>query len=71
MFLDSDESYLKLNLMNKEISFDIDLSKVPCGVDANFLLTSAEKDGSMSKTNSAGAKFGSGYCDATCGPRAF
>lgn len=63
-----DTNYQMFNLLNQEFSFDVDLSQLPCGLNGALYFVSMDKDGGMSKypTNLAGAKYGTGYCDAQC-----
>ena len=53
---------------NREISFDVDVSTLPCGLSGSLYFVAMDADGGMSKypTNKAGAKYGTGYCDASC-----
>ena len=55
-------------LKNKEITVDIDNSALECGMDSGLYFLEMERDGGMASypTNTAGAKYGSGYCDAQC-----
>ena len=53
---------------NRELSFDVDVSNLPCGLSGSLYFVAMDADGGMSKypTNKAGAKYGTGYCDASC-----
>ncbi|KAF2876215.1 1,4-beta-D-glucan cellobiohydrolase-like protein [Massariosphaeria phaeospora] len=53
---------------NNEFTFDVDLSNLPCGLNGALYFVSMDSDGGLKKysTNKAGAKFGTGYCDAQC-----
>lgn len=64
----SDDKYKMWKLLNKEIAFDVDVSKVPCGLSGNLYLVGMEEDGGTAKykSNEAGARFGTGYCDSSC-----
>ncbi len=55
-------------LMGNEFTFDVDLSTVDCGLNAALYFVGMEEDGGMKSysTNKAGAKYGTGYCDAQC-----
>ena len=66
--METDTSYQMFSLLNKEFTFDVDLSNLPCGLNGALYFVSMDKDGGMSKysTNKAGAKYGTGYCDAQC-----
>lgn len=64
----SQTKYQMLKLMNQEFTFDVDVSKLPCGLNGALYFSEMSEDGGMAKysTNKAGAKFGTGYCDAQC-----
>jgi cellulose 1,4-beta-cellobiosidase len=66
--LQDDSNYRMFNLNNKEFTFTVDLSNLPCGLNGALYFVEMDKDGGMSKysTNKAGAKYGTGYCDAQC-----
>jgi cellulose 1,4-beta-cellobiosidase len=61
-------AYQLFKTKNQEFAFGIDLSNVPCGVGANIYFVQMDADGGLSTypTNKAGARFGTGYCDASC-----
>ncbi|KAF2396546.1 exoglucanase [Trichodelitschia bisporula] len=63
-----DAKYQMFSLLNKEFTFDVEMSNVPCGLNAALYFVSMDADGGLSKfpTNKAGAKYGTGYCDAQC-----
>ena len=64
---DQGSNYEVFNLKNKEFTFDIDVSKLPCGVKASVSFNNMLPDGGMKfENNQAGAKYGTGYCDAQC-----
>lgn len=62
------DKYEIFKLKNKEFSFDVDVSNLPCGVNGALYFVEMEADGGQSKesTNKAGATYGTGYCDAQC-----
>lgn len=66
--METDTAYQQFQLLNKEFTFDVDVSKLPCGLNGALYFVSMDKDGGMAKysTNKAGAKYGTGYCDAQC-----
>lgn len=69
LFLMADDThYQTFNLLNKEFAFDVDVSKVPCGMNAALYFVAMDADGGTARypTNVAGAKYGTGYCDAKC-----
>jgi cellulose 1,4-beta-cellobiosidase len=64
--LANDTTYDILHLLNKELTFDIDVSGVPCGINGALYLSEMSANGDASNLNTAGAKYGTGYCDAQC-----
>lgn len=53
---------------NQEFTFDVDVSALPCGFNGALYFVSMDADGGLKKYsgNKAGAKYGTGYCDAQC-----
>ncbi|KAH8655986.1 glycoside hydrolase [Tricladium varicosporioides] len=69
LFLMADDTHYKtFDLRNQEFTFDVDVSKLPCGLNGALYMSSMAADGGVSKypTNKAGAKYGVGYCDSQC-----
>ncbi|RDW57293.1 glucanase-4 [Coleophoma crateriformis] len=66
--MDSETTYKKFELLNQEFTFDVDVSTLPCGLNGALYFVPMDADGGMSKysNNKAGAKYGTGYCDAQC-----
>jgi len=64
--LDSDSKYKLFKMLNKEISFDIDVSKLPCGLNGAIYFVEMEESGDAGTNNAAGAAYGTGYCDGQC-----
>jgi cellulose 1,4-beta-cellobiosidase len=62
------DNYMMFKLKNREFSVDVDVSNLPCGLNGALYFVEMEKDGGKSAhpTNKAGAKYGTGYCDAQC-----
>jgi len=60
--------YKMFKLLNKEFTFDVDVSNLPCGLNGALYFVEMDKDGGTSKYSGdkAGAKYGTGYCDAQC-----
>jgi len=55
------------NLKNQEFSFDVDVSKLPCGLNGALYFVEMPEDGDRGQgANAAGATYGTGYCDAQC-----
>ncbi|KAK2736173.1 hypothetical protein FQN55_001772 [Onygenales sp. PD_40] len=66
--MESEDTYKMYQLLNHEFTFDVDLSGLPCGLNGALYFVSMDADGGLSKyeSNKAGAKYGTGYCDAQC-----
>lgn len=64
--LDSDGDYAMLQLLGQELSFEVDLSTLPCGENGALYLSEMDRTGGRNADNTGGAKYGSGYCDAQC-----
>ena len=64
--LANDTSYDSFKLVNQEFSFDVDTSKVPCGINGALYFSEMDASGSANNLNTAGAQYGTGYCDAQC-----
>jgi cellulose 1,4-beta-cellobiosidase len=64
----SDTKYQMFQLLGQEFTFDVDVSGLPCGLNGALYFSEMDEDGGMAKypTNEAGAKYGTGYCDAQC-----
>ena len=62
------DRYQTFTLAGNEVAFDVDLSAVPCGLNAALRFVQMDPDGGMARyeENEAGARYGLGYCDATC-----
>jgi len=65
---ESEDEYQVFFLKNREFTFDVDVSELPCGLNGAVYFVEMDPDGGTSKypTNEAGAAFGTGYCDAQC-----
>ena len=66
--MESDTSYHMFKLLNQEFTFDVDMSKLPCGLNGALYFVEMDKDGGSGRfpTNKAGSKCGTGYCDTQC-----
>jgi len=65
--LDEDDKYMMFYLKNREFSIDIDVSNIQCGMNGAMYFVEMDQDGGKGRgQNQAGAKFGTGYCDAQC-----
>lgn len=65
--LEDDDNYKLFNLKNREFALDVDSSTVQCGMNgAMYFVEMAANGGKGLGANNAGARFGTGYCDAQC-----
>lgn len=67
--MESETMYKSFHLLNQEFTFDVDVSKLPCGLNGALYFSEMDMDGGMKRsngTNKAGAMYGTGYCDAQC-----
>lgn len=63
-----DTHYQMFQLLNKEFTFDVDVSQLPCGINGALYFSEMDADGGVSRfpSNKAGARYGTGYCDSQC-----
>ena len=66
--MQDDYDYHPFMLLNREFTFTVDVSQLPCGLNGALYFVEMDQDGGKSKypTNKAGARLGTGYCDAQC-----
>jgi len=65
--LEDDDNYKLFKLKNREFAMDVDSSEVECGMNgAMYFIEMAANGGKDAGYNAAGAKYGTGYCDAQC-----
>jgi len=66
--MDDDNHYKMFQLKNREFTFDVDVSNLPCGLNGALYFVEMQADGGLSEhpLNKAGAKYGTGYCDGQC-----
>jgi len=65
--MDGDDKYMMFYLKNREFTVDIDVSELYCGMNgAMYFIEMDEYGGRGLGNNNAGAKYGTGYCDAQC-----
>jgi len=60
------KKYKLFKLKNREFTFDVDASALTCGMNGAVYFSEMEASGGLGGRNKAGAKFGTGYCDAQC-----
>jgi cellulase len=66
LLAENENKYEMLKLTGREFSFDVDSSKLPCGMNGALYLAEMDESGGRSRLNPGGATYGSGYCDAQC-----
>ncbi|KAH6721958.1 concanavalin A-like lectin/glucanase domain-containing protein [Leptodontidium sp. MPI-SDFR-AT-0119] len=65
--MDSDQhKYDMIQLTGNEFTFDVDVSKLPCGMNGALYMSEMNKYGGKNSLNKGGAELGNGYCDAQC-----
>ena len=64
----SGSKYRMFQLLNKEFTFTVNTAGLDCGLNGALYFVEMDPDGGLSEfpENKAGAKFGTGYCDAQC-----
>ncbi|EPS37981.1 hypothetical protein H072_8306 [Dactylellina haptotyla CBS 200.50] len=64
---EDEQTYYKFRMLNKEFTYDVDVSNLPCGTNGALYFSEMAADGEQNnKGNLAGAAYGTGYCDAQC-----
>ncbi|ORY11044.1 cellulase [Clohesyomyces aquaticus] len=66
LLAEGEKKYEMIKLTGAELSFDVDVSKLPCGMNGALYFSEMEAAGGQSKLNPGGAAYGTGYCDAQC-----
>jgi len=66
LFVADGQDYKTFNLINRELSFEVDVSSLECGTNGALYFVSMDPTGGMGGNNMAGAQYGLGYCDAQC-----
>ena len=56
-----EENYYMFYLPNKEFTFDVDVSNLPCGLNGALYFVEMDEAGGSYPTNTAGAAYGTGY----------
>lgn len=65
--MDDEDNYQMFKLRNKEFTFDVDVSQLPCGINGALYFVEMPQNGDKGEgNNEAGARYGTGYCDAQC-----
>lgn len=63
---EAEDEYEMIKLTGQEFTFDVDGSKLPCGMNGALYMSEMAADGGLSELNTGGAAYGTGYCDAQC-----
>ncbi|CAE8717611.1 unnamed protein product [Polarella glacialis] len=65
---DGHDAYKMFKLLNREFTLDVDVSTLECGLNGAVYFVEMDEMGGKGKeaSNTAGAKYGTGYCDAQC-----
>lgn len=66
LLTEDEQKYEMLHLTGQEFTFDVDVTKLPCGMNGALYLSEMLEDGGKSELNTGGAYYGTGYCDAQC-----
>jgi len=65
--MEDKNTYKLFKLLNREFTFDVDVSKLHCGINGAVYFVEMQADGGKGEGhNMAGAHLGTGYCDAQC-----
>jgi cellulose 1,4-beta-cellobiosidase len=66
--MENSQKYQMFTLLNNELAFDIDISTLGCGLNGALFFVQMDEDGGIKRypSNTAGAQYGMGYCDANC-----
>lgn len=64
--MDTETTYKQFKMLNKEITFTVDVSTLECGINGAVYFVEMPSDGELGPNNKAGAKYGTGYCDGQC-----
>jgi cellulose 1,4-beta-cellobiosidase len=64
--MQNEDEYKTFNLKNREFTFTVDDKEIGCGLNGALYFVQMEKDGGKKKHGNAGARYGTGYCDAQC-----
>jgi len=60
------KNYKMFKLLNREFTLDVDVSTLNCGMNGAVYFIEMDQKGGKGPSNKAGAKYGTGYCDAQC-----
>lgn len=63
---DDSQDYVLFQLLGQELTFDVDVSALPCGENGALYLSEMDASGGRNPYQTGGASYGAGYCDAQC-----
>lgn len=63
---ETEHRYEMMHLTGQEFTFEVDATKLPCGMNSALYLSEMDPTGARSELNPGGAYYGTGYCDAQC-----
>jgi cellulase len=63
LLAENQTDYQMMHLTGNELSFDVDMSKLPCGMNAALYLSEMPSTGNRGPLNPGGAAYGQAYCD--------
>ena len=70
MMDNDDTNYKMFHMKHREFTFTVDDADIDCGLNGAMYFVQMDNDGGKSKyskySDMAGAKYGTGYCDAQC-----
>jgi cellulase len=61
-----DKTYEEFKFVGKEFTYTVDVSQIPCGVNAALYTSEMPALGKKTKDDPYGPEGGTGYCDANC-----
>lgn len=66
LYVTEGDEYMQFNMLDKEISFEVDASELECGMNGAVYFVEMDKNGEIGGANKAGVARGTGYCDGQC-----
>jgi len=66
LYVTEGDEYKQFNMLDKEISFDVDASELECGMNGAVYFVEMDKNGELGGNNKGGVARGTGYCDGQC-----
>jgi cellulase len=66
LLAEDEQNYEMLRLVNQELTYDVDMSEMVCGMNGALYLSEMEASGSRTELNPAGATYGTGKLSPPC-----